>query len=202
MQACEVSLRAEPPLDVDRNTLPSEEIEDCSRIRFDPPVGTQRYIAVSRILSEDDSMQKVVDFGCSTGQFFRYAKKIEQLRHFTAVDISYGCLEEACRVARPLVWDCIHKRAHSLKAQFFRGSVTERDPRLRGFDGVTCIELVEHLYKEDLEKLPGTVFGFIRPKIAVITTPNRDFNVVFPELEGMRHWDHKFEWSRAEFESW
>ncbi|KAH7971199.1 hypothetical protein HPB49_020170 [Dermacentor silvarum] len=50
--------------------------------------------------------------------------------------------------------------------------------------------------------MPDTIFGFIQPKIAVITTPNRDFNVVFPELQGMRHWDHKFEWSRTEFEEW
>ncbi|KAG0429496.1 hypothetical protein HPB47_023588 [Ixodes persulcatus] len=145
---------------------------------------------------------QVVDFGCSTGQFFRYLKKMEHLRHFAAVDISYGCLEGACHVARPLVWDCIHKRAHSLTACFYRGSVAEQDPRLRGFDGVTCIELVEHLHEDDLKKLPGTIFGFVRPKVAVITTPNRDFNVVFPELRGMRHWDHKFEWSRAEFQSW
>lgn len=58
------------------------------------------------------------------------------------------------------------------------------------------------MHEDDLKKLPGTIFGFVRPKVAVITTPNRDFNVVFPELRGMRHWDHKFEWSRAEFQSW
>uniref|UniRef100_A0A131XWR4 Small RNA 2'-O-methyltransferase n=2 Tax=Ixodes ricinus TaxID=34613 RepID=A0A131XWR4_IXORI len=202
MQLCETPLGTEPPLDVNKNTLLGEEVEECSRIRFDPPVGIQRYIAVSQILSEDDSVQRVVDFGCSTGQFFRYLKKIEHLRHFAAVDISYGCLEGACHVARPLVWDCIHKRAHSLTARFYRGSVADQDPRLRGFDGVTCIELVEHLHQDDLKKLPGTIFGFVRPKVAVITTPNRDFNVVFPELRGMRHWDHKFEWSRAEFQSW
>lgn len=37
-----------------------EEVEECSRIRFDPPVGIQRYIAVSQILSEDDSVQRVL----------------------------------------------------------------------------------------------------------------------------------------------
>lgn len=178
------------------------EVEERTAVKFDPPVGTQRYMAVCQILSRDPSIHKVVDFGCSTGQFFKYLKRLEQVKQFAGVDISYSCLESACRLARPLVWECIYKRDFTLAVQFFRGSVASRDSRLQGFDAVTCIELVEHLHEDDLRELPKTIFGFVQPKVAVMTTPNRDFNVVFPDLQGMRHWDHKFEWSREEFESW
>jgi len=53
-----------------------------------------------------------------------------------------------------------------------------------------------------LEAVPYTVFGFIQPLIAIFTTPNSDFNVLFPDITGFRHPDHKFEWSRSQFEDW
>lgn len=178
------------------------DVEERNVIKFDPPVSVQRYMEVCRILSQDTTVEKVVDFGCSTGQFFRHLKEIKHVRKFAGVDISYGVLEDAYRIARPLAWECLYKRPHTLDVQLFKGNISIKDSRLCGFDGVTCIELIEHLHKSDLEGMPETIFGFIQPKVVVITTPNRDFNVVFPDLQGMRHWDHKFEWSRAEFEEW
>jgi len=54
-----------------------------------------------------------------------------------------------------------------------------------------------------LAKFPAAVFGHMRPKIAVITTPNSEFNVLFPDFAGpFRHWDHKFEFTRQEFQDW
>lgn len=61
------------------------------------------------------------------------------------------------------------------------------------------------------------LLGKMRPKVCIITTPNRDFNKVFdsalpldpgrrfyrPEIPyAMRHHDHRFEWTRAEFRAW
>jgi hypothetical protein len=38
----------------------------------------------------------------------------------------------------------------------------------------------------------------------IVTTPNVEHNVRFPTLPpgAMRHRDHRFEWTRAEFRSW
>lgn len=38
----------------------------------------------------------------------------------------------------------------------------------------------------------------------VVTTPNREYNVKFENLEAgrLRHRDHRFEWTRAEFRRW
>ena len=38
--------------------------------------------------------------------------------------------------------------------------------------------------------------------MAVFSTPNADFNVLFPRFTGFRHPDHKFEWTRNEFTAW
>jgi hypothetical protein len=48
------------------------------------------------------------------------------------------------------------------------------------------------------------VFVHARPKAVIVTTPNREYNVLFENLaEGrLRHPDHRFEWTRAEFTTW
>lgn len=61
---------------------------------------------------------------------------------------------------------------------------------------------IEHLEVEDLGKLEDVLFGFMAPKAAVISTPNADFNILLPKTQKFRHPDHKFEWSREEFQSW
>lgn len=61
---------------------------------------------------------------------------------------------------------------------------------------------IEHLYPPVLDDMVKTVFGFINPLLVVVTTPNSEYNILFPNFTGMRHWDHKFEWSRDEFKQW
>ena len=61
---------------------------------------------------------------------------------------------------------------------------------------------IEHLYPDTLIDFPFNIFGYIKPEIAIITTPNAEYNVVFPRLSGYRHPDHKFEWTREQFQDW
>lgn len=66
---------------------------------------------------------------------------------------------------------------------------------------LTC--RIEHLYLDVLDSLPKTVFDFIKPKLAVFTTPNVEFNILFPNFTTeFRHDDHKFEWTRKQFKEW
>lgn len=66
----------------------------------------------------------------------------------------------------------------------------------------TFVTRIEHLESDVLERVPDSLFGAVHPKVVVITTPNADFNVLFPSLSGFRHHDHKFEWTREQFQSW
>ena len=61
---------------------------------------------------------------------------------------------------------------------------------------------IEHLEPDVLERVRGSIFSSLKPKLVVMTTPNCEYNVLFPNFSGMRHWDHKFEWNRQEFEEW
>lgn len=88
--------------------------------------------------------------------------------------------------------------------QLFQGNAADPDYRLIGCDAVVAIEMIEHMLPHDLERLVHTIFGFVKPWVAVITTPNGDFNVLFKSLEpnGFRRMDHYFEWSREQFNDW
>lgn len=76
--------------------------------------------------------------------------------------------------------------------------------RLAGFDGAALIEVVEHVNPSRLEAFAAAIFGAARPKIVALTTPNVEYTARFAALHGhrLRHPDHRFEWTRAEFEGW
>lgn len=46
-------------------------------------------------------------------------------------------------------------------------------------DVITAIEVIEHLFKEDLLFFEKNVFGYLQPDLIVITTPNYEFNAFF-----------------------
>ncbi|HET8681373.1 MAG TPA: 3' terminal RNA ribose 2'-O-methyltransferase Hen1, partial [Micromonosporaceae bacterium] len=55
-----------------------------------------------------------------------------------------------------------------------------------------------------LPALEATVFDHARPATVVVTTPNVEHNVRFAGLPTgtWRHPDHRFEWTRAQFQGW
>ena len=38
--------------------------------------------------------------------------------------------------------------------------------------------------------------------MVLVTTPNAEYNELYEGLVGMRHPDHRFEWTRAQFADW
>jgi hypothetical protein len=66
------------------------------------------------------------------------------------------------------------------------------------------VEVIEHLDPARLAAFERVIFGETKPLLLVVTTPNVEFNVRFESLPAgkMRHRDHRFEWTRAEFRGW
>jgi hypothetical protein len=66
------------------------------------------------------------------------------------------------------------------------------------------VEVIEHLDEPRLAALERSVFEYAKPGMLVVTTPNAEYNVRFADhQEGkMRHNDHRFEWTRKQFETW
>ena len=79
-----------------------------------------------------------------------------------------------------------------------------RDKRLHGYDAAAVIEVVEHLDPPRLSAFERVLFEFAKPATVVLTTPNREFNVRWEQIgpDKLRHADHRFEWTRQEFQDW
>jgi len=80
---------------------------------------------------------------------------------------------------------------------------------LAGCDVATMIEVIEHLDPEPLAAVPPVVLGALRPKTLVVSTPNIEYNDVLAHVtkrsgkeRKLRIADHRFEWTRAEFQEW
>jgi 3' terminal RNA ribose 2'-O-methyltransferase Hen1 len=144
--------------------------------------------------------RRVLDLGCGEGRLIRELTPDRAFDEIVGMDVSYRSVEEAqrrldeSRLAEP-----IKKRI-----RLFQGSLMYRDARLSGFDAAACVEVIEHLDPPRLAAFERVVFEFAQPRAVVITTPNIEYNVKFPTLAAgrLRHRDHRFEWTRAEFETW
>jgi 3' terminal RNA ribose 2'-O-methyltransferase Hen1 len=90
------------------------------------------------------------------------------------------------------------------RADLFLGSLVYRDSRLCGYDVAALVEVIEHLDADRLDSLEEVVFGAAAPQRVIVTTPNREYNVLFEGMKpgALRHGDHRFEWTRSEFRAW
>ncbi|XP_050466174.1 probable serine/threonine-protein kinase DDB_G0278845 [Cataglyphis hispanica] len=184
---------------------PTSKYREREGLKFDPPAYIQRYSAVQNILSDPmykGQIRKVVDFGCSELGFLRYLKNMQGVEEILCVDIDRQVLEYNKAKAEPYLMEYVCCRKTPLVIELCEGSVTHHDRKLEQTDAVICIELIEHLYPDTLMDLPFNIFEYIMPKVAIVTTPNADFNVLFSNFSGFRHPDHKFEWTRKQFQDW
>jgi hypothetical protein len=91
---------------------------------------------------------------------------------------------------------------------YLKGSIGVPDDRFLGYQGIICSEVIEHVYSDVLDAFIGITLGTYRPEIMIVTTPNGEYNINFPDLKygtdesEFRHDDHKFEWTKNEFQTW
>jgi 3' terminal RNA ribose 2'-O-methyltransferase Hen1 len=144
--------------------------------------------------------RSIADLGCGEGRLVRLLLRESWVDRVVGVDVSWRALEAAARRLK-LAEMAPRQRA---RVELFQGALTYRDRRLAGFDGACAVEVVEHLDPPRLAAFERVVFVHAQPRTVVVTTPNVEYNVRFANLpEGsLRHRDHRFEWTRAEFETW
>ncbi|MST31960.1 3' terminal RNA ribose 2'-O-methyltransferase Hen1 [Acidimicrobiaceae bacterium USS-CC1] len=143
--------------------------------------------------------RSVIDLGCGQGTLLGRLLRDTDAR-LAGVDVSHRSLEVA---ARRLHLETMAPRQRE-RIELFQGALTYRDARLAGFDVATIVEVVEHLDPPRLGPFERAVWGYARPATVVVTTPNREYNRLFPTLPAghLRHRDHRFEWTRAELATW
>jgi 3' terminal RNA ribose 2'-O-methyltransferase Hen1 len=149
---------------------------------------------------KDSGAARVLDLGCGEGRLLELLIDEKQFEYVAGMDVSFAALE---RAGNRLHLDRMTDRKKS-GIDLFQGSLNYLDKRLDGFDAFAVAEVVEHMDIDRLNVFEKIVFGYAAPKTVVLTTPNKEYNANygFAATDKLRHQDHRFEWTRAEFEDW
>jgi len=179
----------------EREAAPAGEEASAETLRLDE----QRMGTVIAALRAEGA-RRIADLGCGEGRLIQLLLKDRSVDHILGMDVSHRALEIA---AKRIHLDRLPKRQRE-RVQLLHGSLLYRDKRLEGFDAAAVVEVIEHLDPPRLAAFERVLFECARPRAIVLTTPNIDFNARFSGLPvgRLRHRDHRFEWTRDEFETW
>lgn len=145
-------------------------------------------------------IKSVLDLGCGEGKLLCELAKVPHFERIVGVDVSPTALDRARdRIDRRRMPES-RRKAISL----IQGSLVYRDERLKGFDAAALVEVIEHVDPTRLKALEDCVFNTAAPGRVVVTTPNYEYNIKWPNLSSgeFRHGDHRFEWTRRQFAEW
>ena len=187
--------------ETDNATAPTPAVDRNRESRLERPMGLQqqRIDAVCAELKQANATS-VLDLGCGEGSLLRELIKLPGISRLTGLEASAELLATAGRRLRVKQMTPDQQNRISL----LHGSLVYRDQRLVGYDAAVAMEVIEHIAPPRLDAFADAVFGCASPQTVIITTPNQEYNRLFPDWEAgrMRHRDHRFEWTRQEFGQW
>ncbi len=188
-------------LEREEETAPDEQASrnDREEVAVEAKMGlhAERLAAVAEELKRSGAA-RVLDVGCGEGKLMEILLKEPAFAEILGMDVASRPLEMAAERMRRLP-EMMAKRA-----SLIQGSLMYRDSRLAGYDAAAVVEVIEHLEENRLRDFERALFEFARPGVVVLTTPNSEYNVMWPSLPAgrFRHRDHRFEWTREQFETW
>jgi 3' terminal RNA ribose 2'-O-methyltransferase Hen1 len=144
--------------------------------------------------------ETILDLGCGEGRLLQLLLKERQFKKIVGMDVSIRSLEIAS--------DRLHLQdlppMQKDRIQLIHGSLMYRDRRLEGFDVAAVVEVIEHFDEPRLKAFERVVFELAKPRTVILTTPNREYNALWPKIgpTRFRHGDHRFEWTRSQFSEW
>lgn len=175
------------------------DAQDAEELKLEKKISLH-VMRLQRVAETVDKLgaRTVADLGCGEGRLIRELIKNKRITQITGMDVSFASLRKAMREHERMP----ERQASRLK--LIHGSLMYVDRRLDGHDVATLVEVIEHLDAPRLTALEKTLFGATQPPHVIVTTPNSEYNALFEGMVPgqMRHKDHRFEWTRAEFQAW
>ncbi|KAM0950721.1 putative Methyltransferase domain, HEN1, double-stranded RNA binding domain 2 [Dioscorea sansibarensis] len=193
----------------------TEPLEDrLEQALFSPPLSKQRVDFAVQHINENHAAT-LVDFGCGAGSLLdSLLEHSTTLEKIVGVDISVKGLTRAAKILHSKL---SVKSSKVQSAVLYDGSITDFDSRLHGFDIGTCLEVIEHMEEHQADLFGDAVLSLFCPQVLIVSTPNYEYNTILqrsslpnreddPEDKSVpckfRNFDHKFEWTRRQFEHW
>ena len=185
--------------DADRDATDAQGSDAENTVEASIGLQHQRLEAVLVVL-HNRGVSRVLDLGCGNGTLVRLLLRDSHITEVVGMDVARRHLDRAADRWRIDEWPPQQRQ----RLKLIQGSLLYRDTRLVGYDAALLIEVIEHLEPTRLETFARVLFGYTRPGVVILTTPNQEYNVQWPRLRagGLRHRDHRFEWTRAEFQQW
>jgi 3' terminal RNA ribose 2'-O-methyltransferase Hen1 len=177
------------------------EARSASEDALEAPIrlNDERMTAVVEALRATGA-KTIADLGCGEGKLLHRLLLERRAERLIGLDPAARELERAAKRLK------LHLPGGPPEGRvsLLHGSLTYRDDRWAGADAAALVEVIEHLDPDRLSLAERVVFGEVRPGAVVVTTPNAEYNALFPSLAAgaFRHPDHRFEWTRAEFRAW
>ena len=153
-----------------------------------------RQSAIDGVLAASGA-KSVIDLGCGNASLLSYLHEKDTYEKLAGMDVSAKNIESA---RKKLGSSFLHTRA---TPDLFIGSLTYSDKRIFGYDAAILSEVIEHFETERMDSIMRIILSEARPKLFVMTTPNKTYNHEFPFLEpgAFRHPDHRHEFDKNEF---
>jgi 3' terminal RNA ribose 2'-O-methyltransferase Hen1 len=177
------------------------EARDAAETALEKPIRLhdERLMAVVEALHATGA-QTIADLGCGEGKLLQRLLRERWAGRLIGLDPAARVLEMAAKRLK------LHLAGGPPEGRvtLLHGSLTYRDERWARADAAALVEVIEHLDPGRLPLVERVVFEEARPAAVVVTTPNAEYNALFPNLAAgaLRHPDHRFEWTRAEFRAW
>jgi len=142
--------------------------------------------------------ETVLDLGCGPGELLVRLASEPQFKRIVGMDTSLETLG-AARQRLGLVSD----GSSASRICLWQASFTSCVAEFAGFDAAVLLETIEHVEPSRLSAVEHAVFTEYHPRLVLLTTPNFEYNQLHGLRPGaLRHRDHRFEWTRAKFQSW
>jgi 3' terminal RNA ribose 2'-O-methyltransferase Hen1 len=153
-----------------------------------------RYEAILNLIRSLPNKETIVDLGAGEGRLSVQLGFVEGVKEILSIEPS-----NKSRIRAIERFEQVNAKEGYVQPQSLPGSLYYFDSRLQNKDVIVLCEVIEHIDENRLPKIFETILNDYRPKTLILTTPNQEYNVLYEMDDEMRHDDHRFEWTRAEF---
>uniref|UniRef100_A0A0G4HJX6 Small RNA 2'-O-methyltransferase n=1 Tax=Chromera velia CCMP2878 TaxID=1169474 RepID=A0A0G4HJX6_9ALVE len=154
---------------------------------FSTPLADQR---LAFVISHIAPGRLFVDVGCGEGCIIDSVKNSDDFEVCVGIDV------EAYDTWRGFLFHPF-PRKKNLSLRLFAQEMETPSESMVDADLLSCMEMIEHC--DDVDSTIRALLEFYQPKKMLLSTPNVEFNPILG-VEGFRHLDHRFEWTRKEFQ--
>jgi 2-polyprenyl-3-methyl-5-hydroxy-6-metoxy-1,4-benzoquinol methylase len=154
----------------------------------------QRYEAIVNLIKGLPNRETIVDLGAGEGKLSVQLGFVDGVKEILSIEPSSRSRLQAIKRFQEG-----NSENGYIEPKSLAGSLYYFDERLQNKDIIVLCEVIEHIDEDRLPKVFQSILHDYRPKVLIVTTPNREYNAVYEMNEEMRHDDHRFEWTRTEF---